>query len=769
MKYYLILLWSFVTCTGIAQNFEDSWEGHFSYISIQGISQGNDKIYVAAENSIYTYDLTSQEVSTVSTIQGLSGEDISTIHYSKDFGLLLIGYENGLIDIIMDGEENILTVVDILEKATIPPDTKAINDIHEYEGKVYLSTQFGVSVYDLDRLEFGDTYFIGSFGGQVNITQTTVLPPYIYSASDVQGVKRALVDADNLIDFENWESIGGGNVRGIATLGDKVYIARAFNQVSQYIEGSGFQFLRNFDTSIQDFTVNEGVLAVTTRDGIFAYGPDFTLLSSVGVLPEFDYASQSGIAHNNTFYMGTQNDGMLVIPFGTTQAEQILPEGPILNNPFSVDIKEGKLWVVFGSVSVGFNPFNPSRSRFGISNLVDGVWTNIPYEDLPAEATDIVNVTINPSNTNEVYMNSFIGGLLKIEDQVPTELFNEDNGNTNGTLEVPFDNASVGIRTYGSDFDRDGNLWFVYTKSLEGLVRLSPSGQFTDFDITDILSEADAENENALTELKVSREGYVFFGSAENGLIGYNPSSGTFNKINEGAGNGNLSDRNIRSLEFDAQNRLWIGSLSGLRVLFNTTGFFEDIGNVEAQAIIIEENGVGQELLFEQSITDIEVDGSNNKWIATATSGAFYLSPNGQETLLRFTKDNSPLPTNNIQDITVDEVSGTVYFATSNGLVAFKGTSTAPQETLENVYAFPNPVRPGFSGNVTIDGLTARANVKITDIEGNLVFETTSQGGSVQWDTKAFGQYKVASGVYLALITTNDALETKIHKIMIVR
>jgi len=101
--------------------------------------------------------------------------------------------------------------------------------------------------------------------------------------------------------------------------------------------------------------------------------------------------------------------------------------------------------------------------------------------------------------------------------------------------------------------------------------------------------------------------------------------------------------------------------------------------------------------------------------------------------------------------------------------VAYNGTSTAPRDNLEGVYAFPNPVRPGFMGNVTIDGLTAKANVKITDIEGNLVFEDTSEGGSILWDTTAFGKYRVASGVYLVLITTDDALETKVSKIMIIR
>ena len=119
--------------------------------------------------------------------------------------------------------------------------------------------------------------------------------------------------------------------------------------------------------------------------------------------------------------------------------------------------------------------------------------------------------------------------------------------------------------------------------------------------------------------------------------------------------------------------------------------------------------------------------------------------------------------------MTIDPFTGTVYFATVNGLVAFNGTATAPRDNLDDVYAYPNPVRPEFSGNVTIDGLTADANVKITDIEGNLVYEETSEGGSVLWDTTAFGKYRVASGVYLILITTEDAIETKVSKIMIIR
>ncbi len=170
----------------------------------------------------------------------------------------------------------------------------------------------------------------------------------------------------------------------------------------------------------------------------------------------------------------------------------------------------------------------------------------------------------------------------------------------------------------------------------------------------------------------------------------------------------------------------------------------------------------------EQIITDIRVDGSNNKWIATA-AGAFLVSPDGQNTLFHFTKENSPLPSNIINDIEINDITGEVFFATDKGLVSYKGTSTSPSDNLNNVFVYPNPVRPGFEGDVKISGLIDNANIKITDIEGNLVYETTSEGGTVLWDTRAFGKHKVASGVYMIFIASEDGTETKVKKVMIVR
>lgn len=758
MKYLVSTFLFFITLHVFSQNFEDQWEGFFSYVSVKDISKkGDNEVVVASENAVFSINLSTSQINTTTTVNGLDGGFISSIHYSQEYGALFIGYENGLMEVLVEGEEEVLKVVDILEKPTIPPNRKEITHFTEYEGSLYIATKYGISVYSIPNLEFGDTYFIGNLGAQVEVSQTTILEPYIYAGTREEGIKRALIESDNLIDYEEWSSPAGGLILGIQALGNAVYYTKADNGVYQL--GSGAPLV-TFNTPIVDFEMVDDVLTVTSEDRITTYGIGFNQITTITNLPDIDFTLQSGLSFQNNVFLGTTDNGLLQVPLGTNAYTQILPDGPILNTPFAMDVDFGRLWVVFGDITQTNNPF--PISPLGISNFRDDTWLNIPYENLLG-ASDLVNIRINPNNPSEVYASSFVAGLLKINNQEPEVLYNENNS----ALENPVINsANAGVRIYGSEFDAEGNLWFVQSLVEEGLARITPSQQIQQIDITSII---ETDEEQALSDLDISREGFVFFGSVNNGVIGYDPNTNSFNRITEGLGEGNLPRSDVKALRMDNQNRLWIGTTRGLRVLFNVGAFFDSGANTDAQAIIIEENGVAQELLFEQTITDIEVDGSNNKWISTATSGVFYLSSNGQETLLRFTKDNSPLPSNNVQDIAIDDLSGRVYFATVNGLVAFEGTSTAPRETLENVYAFPNPVRPNFTGNVTIDGLTANANVKITDIEGNLVFETTSEGGSVLWDTTAFGKYRVASGVYMVLITSEDNLETKITKIMVVR
>lgn len=775
IKTMFMKLWTalfiFITSISFAQNYEDRWVGHFSYVSVKDISEGDNKIYVAAENAVFIYDLQTNQIQTLSTINGLSGDFITTIHYSKEYKLLVVGYESGLINVVKEGEDKVLKVVDIIEKQTIPPDRKYINNLYEHEGMLYISTKYGISVYNLQRLEFGDTYFIGNFGSQIEIAQTTVLGPHIFAATTSNGIRRATLGDGNLIDYQNWTTITDGGYRAIETLGNELYAANQSNIVYRVTPQGGTTNVRSFPQDILGFRNSGDLLSITTASSVNVYSPGFNQQAAVTNVQGFNLDLFSGFASNNKVYLGTKSDGLLIVPFGSTQATQVLPNGPIRNRPFSLDASPGQLWVVFGETTIDFNPYVPPAglTRYGVSQLQDTIWNNISYSELSAavggEPTNLMEATINPLNPEVVYMSSFQKGLLKIENGRPSILYNQNNSPLEEVIIPGSNGGNAGIRIYGSDFDSQGNLWFVQSKAERGLIKLSPSGQFQKVKLSSIM---DPVAELALTKLAITREGHVFFGGYHNGLIGYNPSTNALNKIGTNAGSGNLPSANVRALAVDAQNRLWIGTLRGLRLMHSPSNFFQS-RPPDAQPIIIMENNVPQELLYQQSITAIEVDGSNNKWISTASSGVFYLSANGQETLLRFTKDNSPLPTNNVQDIAIDQNSGMVYFATTQGLVAYKGNATAPGNNLANLRAFPNPVRPGFTGSVTIDGLTAQANVKITDITGSLVYETVSQGGSIQWDTTAFGKYKVRSGVYLIMVTTDDDSETKVAKLMIVR
>jgi hypothetical protein len=231
---------------------------------------------------------------------------------------------------------------------------------------------------------------------------------------------------------------------------------------------------------------------------------------------------------------------------------------------------------------------------------------------------------------------------------------------------------------------------------------------------------------------------------------------------------GNLPINNTRVLAVDTKNQLWIGTTKGLRVLSNVNNFQSE-NQLTTKPIIIIEDGLAQELLYEQSITAIAVDGSNNKWIGTADSGVFLVSQNGQETKYHFTINNSPLPANAINDIKINSKTGEVFIATTKGMISFKGSATEAKENLNNVYIYPNPVRPAYSGTVKIAGLIDKANIKITDIEGNLVYEAISEGGTIEWDTTAFGKYKVSSGVYMVFVAAQDGSETKVKKVMIIR
>lgn len=748
---FLAIAYTALVC---AQDYSDSWTGYFSYRSISALTQSEGKVYAAAQNSVFTYELETNQLETISTIQGLTGEQISAIHYAEEQGILFVGYASGLIDLILpDG--NVRTLVAIRDKPVILPQEKIINSFHEFENTLYIASGFGISLFDLNRLEFDDSYFIGPNGSRIPIEQTLVFENYIYAASPTAGLLRAVATNSNLIDYRNWETLDATGWLGLAAQEVQLVGVKTDRSLQEY-NGTSFSTVETLPAVPVDFQSSNSGYVITLADGVLVYDQSLSRIQTYPLLAEFPGLYTAGIALDGQVYAGTSQSGMLLWSNTTSSPLQIVPDGPLRNDPFSIEASRDELWVVYGDYSGNYNPY-PLKQR-GISHLTaENGWYSLPYDQLLG-ANNITNITLNSEDPTQVFLSSFNQGLLEVVEEVPIQIYDEVNS---GLSDIPVNPTDVRIN--GAAFDRNGTLW-MNNSQVENALARKTGDQIQGISIADLIP--DWQMVEGYTDLVIGRLQNVYFGSSNRGLIAYDPDANRFVRFD--AERSNLPSNNVQAVEVDANGTLWIGTAQGLRVVFSPAQIFEN-PELQARPIIIEENGIAVELLNDQVIRSIAVDGNNNKWVGTISSGVFYFSANGQETLLQFDTTNSPLPSNDIQDISIDPASGEVYFATPLGLVSYSGFAVEASENLENARVFPNPVRPQFTGQVTIDGLTERANVKITDLNGNLVYEEVSEGGSIQWDTTVFGGAKVASGVYFILITGEDAIETKVVKLMIIR
>jgi len=522
---------------------------------------------------------------------------------------------------------------------------------------------------------------------------------------------------------------------------------------------------------------------------VFVYDENFNLLQTTSTNENFDTNFISATINEDEIYIGTNSIGVLKTILETPdEYDIILPEGPSRNTAFKINARNEELWVTYGDYSVSFNPA-PQRS-FGISILRDSEWKNIPFDSL-LDAKNLVDVAINPFNPDQVFISSFQNGILEMNNDEATILYNQDNSGLESLIFPPAPNF-ISIRQSASKFDRNGLMWTITSKVDRALKSYDPgTNQWQGYSFSEVLPNA-LNDENGFGDLEIGNAGVKWVSSYNNGVIAYNTDTQQMNNV--ASEEQNMPSTVARAIALDSRNQLWIGTNKGLRVLFNTSNFIDD-PNPSVNEIVILEDGIPTELLSNQFITDIKVDGSDNKWVGTLDSGIFYFSPDGQQTIFQFTTDNSPLPSNSVTDISIDPQTGRVYIATTRGLVSFSSGGTKPKETLEEAYIYPNPVRPeydilGFddlnniNNGVKVSGLTENVNVKITDIEGNLVAEAQSRvnqrssgqnynfaidGGTGIWNGKNLRGNVVASGVYLFLISDLDSFETKVLKLLIVR
>jgi len=237
--------------------------------------------------------------------------------------------------------------------------------------------------------------------------------------------------------------------------------------------------------------------------------------------------------------------------------------------------------------------------------------------------------------------------------------------------------------------------------------------------------------------------------------------------LKSGPGNGNLPGTSVFAIAEDLEGEIWVGTDEGVAVFYSPQNILTD-ENTDAQQILVNFDGYTQYLLETEIVKAIAVDGSNKKWFGTERAGVFLLSADGTGQIHHFTEDNSPLFSNNITSLAINDLTGEVFIGTAKGLISYKGTATNGGDTNTNVYAYPNPVRPGYSGPIAIKGLVTDASVKITDIRGSVIYETLAEGGQAIWNGYSFDGRRANTGVYLVFITNSDGSEKMVTKILFV-
>ncbi len=770
-----ILLFLFTIYGWSQTDYSDNWEDFYSYNNVKDFTKVADKIYALVDNAIFIYNTSTNEISKLSSVNGLSGETATSIHYSTAFDRLVVGYANGLIEIVNSNGE--ITIAPDITNFTLSTE-KEITNITEYNNKLYLSTSFAVVEYDIENLVFGDTFFIGANSSETKINEIIVYQDTIYAATQ-NGIYTADINNPNLIDYNNWTHYFSGNFSSIAVFNNQVYTSsneKMYNISNTFL----LNLIHTFSTDILKIKSSDTYLSVATTRNAAIFDNSLTLVTQIvsDVNSDYYFSLNAVYSVGDKIYLGTSEFGILeTTSLNTTIFEEIHPDGPSSNDLFSISVLNNNLWVVYGGYEDAYGPLN---KRLGTSHYNGENWINIPYDpNFPSK--NLVHATIDPNHENKVYLSSWsssngmpntdTGGILIIENDIPSLFLN----NTNSGLEDlwPSNPNYVSIRVNGTAFDNEGNLWVANAWIDNMLKKMTPQGSWTSYDLSSLLTNT----ARGLNELIIDKTKTIWIGTRRNGLLAYNENGDKKRALTTEPTKGSLPDPNVRTVAVDKSNRIWIGTKKGMVVFYNAGGFF-DADIFDAEPIIIIDDGIPKKLLGDQPINSIAVDGADNKWFGTDGGGALQSNPNGRETLNIFTTSNSPLPSNLILKIKVDKSNGKVYFGTAKGIVAYNSNVAPFSDELGEVYAYPNPATNQHE-TITIDGrngthLPQGTNVKILDSAGYLVYETNVVegqellGGKVVWNKTNLAGRKVASGIYIVLLTNKDKTETSSTKIAII-
>ncbi len=744
-----------------------SWGNELPYNKVIDIVVRPDEVVVAAENGLFYFGRQFRNLERESKIDGLSGVVITAMTEHAESGTLIVAYDNQIIDVIQGEQQS--TYFDI-QRFTISGG-KTINDILPVGDRMFFSCDFGVVEFNIQTREFDGPYFIGDAGTQVVVNEMATDGQLLYAATK-DGLYTADLNDPNLRDFNAWslDQVLGGPINTLTYFDGGLYVNKpgeVFNTDTIYSNKSGgwIPFTELAFWRRNCLAADDDYLMECTTFGFTALDKNFDKVAGAtqaGVsYPYYITTIVQGDPEFGEFFLGTQESGM-VRHWNGFLNPNYFPEGPQVREVFDVVSRGDEVWVAPGGVDGSFlNLFNSKP----IQIKREGAW--IPSDrSIQDSAFDMIEIAFDPIDQNVIWGASYSRGLMR--------------WNADGTLHSRYDytnsileekNGQAGFTNIGGlDFDSQSRLWMANSSTENPLVVRTRNNEWFNYGLGGL-----APSTLPIKSVMVDNSDQVWVQLRNDGIVVFNHNNTLANtdddqqrKLGTAAGQGALSSRSVLSMATDKNGAVWVGTNQGVVTFFSPERIFTG-QNFDAQHVLIEQNGSLSKLLENEAVTSIAIDGGNRKWFGTARSGVFVMSPDGTEELLHFTEENSPLFSNSIQAIGINPDHGEVYISTDRGMISYRGGATEGQDTFGDVMAFPNPVRPGFSGDIAIRGLAENANVKITDISGNLVFETTALGGQALWSGQSFSGRDVTTGVYLVFLTNDDGSETAVTKIMIVR
>ena len=463
------------------------------------------------------------------------------------------------------------------------------------------------------------------------------------------------------------------------------------------------------------------------------------------------------------------------------QMKNIVPDSPLRNYSYHLYTHGNRLLVAGG------NFYYPGVDYTGTAlKYENGKWTAFDEQEAIALVGErgylnVTDVVQDPNDSEHHWLGTIRTGMYEFKDYKLKKHYTYDNSPLTSILP---ENAHADwyVRVTGLAYDPDGNLWMM-NNSCDTIARvLKKDGTWTSLYFEDI------KRNTTFDKVFFDRRGWMWSNSRRDAnegrtagilVMNYNSTLSTnkddkykFIKTFHNQDGVSYDPTYVYCITETLDGSIWIGTNLGLFVSEEPGKVFDnDFYLSQLKVSRNDGSNLADYLLNAVSVKCITIDGGNRKWIGTVDDGVYLISADGMKTIERFTTENSPLISNEINDIAINGETGEVFIATTKGLCSYRGNATDPASSMnsDNLKVFPNPVREDYQGDVHITGLMYNSDVKIVSAAGKLVAEGTSVGGEFSWDCCHQNGRKVNSGIYYALCTDENGSKGAVAKILIVR